>query len=66
MGGEKCCERCGTVEWIENAGEKDDWQKDQVFQTISEPGDAWVKKANESITPSTKSLIFNFRAPFDV
>lgn len=27
-GGEKCCERCGIVEWIENEGLKYDRQKD--------------------------------------
>jgi len=65
-GGEKCCENCGKVEWIENVGENDDRQRDTVAMNIIEPGDAWVKKVTDRITPSTKSIIFTFRTPFDL
>jgi hypothetical protein len=34
--------------------------------TINEQGNAWVKKVTDGITPSTRSLILTFRAPFDL
>ena len=65
-GGERCCERCGTVEWIINEGENFERHEKSFAVTIIEQGNAWVKKVTDGITPSTRSLILTFRAPFDL
>jgi len=66
IGAEKCCNTCGTVQWIDNEEHNRDMKEEMVAVKITENEDGLAQIVTNPITSSMKISTSTFGTLYDI